>query len=212
MAVVLVAILSISVEASMNSGLVLPAANALQYPLNPFDREHVHSSYTSTSWRVFPGVAAAGGCQHALSSRFRRKIGRGRRGWSRILGVWLFATGLFLAAMPVQAVNVNTATVEQLSTVRGVGPKTAQRIVKERERGGYFESLEDLSDRIRGIGLKRMQRLEAAGLRVEKPLESSKGQVIRPAASAPVRQDLLPSSQLSSPSKTSQPARRPEVH
>jgi competence protein ComEA len=89
-----------------------------------------------------------------------------RSRWTRAFGTLALAAGLSLAAMPVQALDLNTATIEQLRGIRGLGPKTAETIVKERERGGRFESMEDLSDRVRGIGLRRAQALEAAGLRV----------------------------------------------
>jgi len=62
------------------------------------------------------------------------------------------------------AVDVNTADVEQLMTVRGIGPKTAQLIMAERQRGGAFESWSDLSDRVKGIGSKKTASLQAAGL------------------------------------------------
>ena len=68
--------------------------------------------------------------------------------------------------LSVQALDLNTATAEQLKDLRGVGPRTAQIIVQERNRAGPFESLEDLSDRVRGIGPKRLQALQTAGLRV----------------------------------------------
>jgi competence protein ComEA len=94
--------------------------------------------------------------------------GRPRRSrWPRAIGSLALAAGLSLASMPTRALDVNTATIDQLRAVRGVGPKTAETIVKERERGGRFESMEDLSDRVRGIGSRRAQALEAAGLRVE---------------------------------------------
>jgi competence protein ComEA len=75
----------------------------------------------------------------------------------------LAGVGVGLSA---QALELNTASAEQLKDLRGVGPRTAQIIVQERNRAGPFESLEDLSDRVRGIGPKRLQALQAAGLRV----------------------------------------------
>lgn len=62
------------------------------------------------------------------------------------------------------AVDVNTADVTQLMSVRGIGPKTAQLIMAERQRGGEFESWSDLSDRVKGIGSKKTAALQAAGL------------------------------------------------
>ncbi|OZI51261.1 hypothetical protein CAL21_04910 [Bordetella genomosp. 4] len=89
-----------------------------------------------------------------------------RRRWARALGRVALAGGLALIAMPAHALDANMATVEQLEAINGVGPRTARIIVQERERAGLFESLEDLSDRVRGIGRKRLGRLRAAGLTV----------------------------------------------
>lgn len=62
------------------------------------------------------------------------------------------------------AVDVNSATQEQLRGIRGIGPKTAQIIIEERTRGGRYESFEDLSDRVKGIGPKKSAALQASGL------------------------------------------------
>lgn len=73
-----------------------------------------------------------------------------------------------LVLLPRQAVgmDLNQATSNQLQSLPGIGPKTAAMIVQERERGGAFTSLEDLSDRVRGIGPKRLEALQEAGLQV----------------------------------------------
>jgi competence protein ComEA len=60
-------------------------------------------------------------------------------------------------------VDVNLASVQALESVKGIGAVTAQRIVAERARGPY-ESLEHLSERLSGIGPKRIQKLKSAGL------------------------------------------------
>lgn len=65
------------------------------------------------------------------------------------------------------ALDLNTATEAQLKGVRGIGPKTAQIILEERERGGRYESFSDLSDRVKGIGPKKASALQAAGLAIE---------------------------------------------
>lgn len=51
-------------------------------------------------------------------------------------------------------ININTATIAQLDTLPGIGPKTAQRILEQRP----YSSLNDL-DRVPGIGPKTLQRL-----------------------------------------------------
>jgi competence protein ComEA len=55
-------------------------------------------------------------------------------------------------------VDVNTATVEQLETLPGVGPAIAGRIVQHREQHGPFRTPGDLRD-VSGIGEKRFQDL-----------------------------------------------------
>ncbi|MGN6578508.1 MAG: ComEA family DNA-binding protein [Bordetella sp.] len=77
------------------------------------------------------------------------------------------AGGLVLAmSSSASALDVNSASAEQLESLRGVGPKMARVIVQERQRGGRFESIEDFSDRVRGIGPRKAKALQAAGLTV----------------------------------------------
>lgn len=73
------------------------------------------------------------------------------------------------AAQPAQ-VNANVATAAELETIKGIGPKTARSIVSERQRSGLFESFQDFSERIRGIGTKRAASLRAAGLVIGPPI------------------------------------------
>ena len=54
-------------------------------------------------------------------------------------------------------VNINTATMEELMELPGIGPTLARRIIQERE-GTPFRKLEDLL-RVPGIGPKRMENL-----------------------------------------------------
>ncbi|WAI82769.1 MULTISPECIES: ComEA family DNA-binding protein [Achromobacter] len=90
----------------------------------------------------------------------------GRRLWQHTLGAILLIGGLGFAAPEARALDVNQASAQQLETIRGIGPRTAEIIINERERGGRFDSFEDLAERVRGIGEKKAKALEAAGLQV----------------------------------------------
>jgi competence protein ComEA len=57
-----------------------------------------------------------------------------------------------------QPLNLNTATLEQLDTLSGIGPATAQKILDYREEVGGFGSIEELGE-IPGIGDKRLASL-----------------------------------------------------
>ncbi len=61
-------------------------------------------------------------------------------------------------AIAAPSVNVNTATVEQLQQVKGIGPKTAEKIVVYRQENGNFASLDELQN-IRGIGVKSLNTM-----------------------------------------------------
>jgi competence protein ComEA len=59
---------------------------------------------------------------------------------------------------PSGPLDLNTATLEQLDSLPGVGPATAKAIIAERQRRGGFRSVEDLLD-VRGIGPAKLDAL-----------------------------------------------------
>jgi competence protein ComEA len=62
---------------------------------------------------------------------------------------------------PAGPVHLNSATLEQLDSLPGVGPVTAQKILDYRQKHGAFTSLDEL-DAIPGIGAARIEQLRDA--------------------------------------------------
>ena len=162
--------------------------------MNPFVQSTVARGLPLAQWRR-PRRASASGKPHA-----------GKRALRRALGVLLLSAGLGVAAPTAQAVDVNQATASQLESVRGIGPRTAEIIVRERERGGAFASLDDLSERVRGIGPKKAQALQAAGLTIS----GKAGAAAAPAAAAAAGAKPEPGKPaVAQPSGAKPPAARP---
>jgi competence protein ComEA len=55
-------------------------------------------------------------------------------------------------------VNINTANLEELQRLPGVGPVTAQRILEYRNRNGRFESVDELME-VEGIGPSKLEKM-----------------------------------------------------
>jgi competence ComEA-like helix-hairpin-helix protein len=63
-------------------------------------------------------------------------------------------------------IDVNTASAAELEQVKGIGPRTAQRIIEARETGGRFRDAEDLRKRVTGIGPAKVKSMSAGGLNI----------------------------------------------
>ena len=62
------------------------------------------------------------------------------------------------SSSPAWPVDLNTADLEALDTLPGVGPVTAQAILDYREENGPFSSVEELEN-VYGIGEKTLENL-----------------------------------------------------
>jgi competence protein ComEA len=71
---------------------------------------------------------------------------------------WLVACLLSIGAWAGQAVNINTASAEELAeALKGVGLSKAEAIVAYRQTHGGFQHIDELVN-VKGIGLRTVDR------------------------------------------------------
>ena len=63
-----------------------------------------------------------------------------------------------MAKDKLSKININSASVEQLTTLNGIGDKTAQAIVDYRKKNGDFTNLKDLVN-VKGIGVATLKKV-----------------------------------------------------
>lgn len=65
---------------------------------------------------------------------------------------------LFVCSSALAAININTATQQQLESLNGIGPVKAKAIIDYRSKNGAFKTVDDLK-RVSGIGDKTLDKL-----------------------------------------------------
>lgn len=70
----------------------------------------------------------------------------------------LLCAMMFWASMVLAAVDLNTADKAALESVKGIGPKKAEAIIKYRTEHGPFKSVDELAN-VKGFGKKTIDKI-----------------------------------------------------
>jgi competence protein ComEA len=104
------------------------------------------------------GGARAGADLSAVNLASKLEDGRQVLVPRRVAGAAIATAAPGAPGAPAMPIDLNTATLEQLDTLDGVGPATAQRILGYRQEHGGFGSVDELGQ-VPGIGDKRLAAL-----------------------------------------------------
>lgn len=63
------------------------------------------------------------------------------------------------AGQASEKISLNSATVEQLQELPGIGPSIAKRIIEHRTKVGRFNRIEEVIN-IKGVGEKKFQKIK----------------------------------------------------
>jgi competence ComEA-like helix-hairpin-helix protein len=62
--------------------------------------------------------------------------------------------------LPIDKININSASVEDLEKIKGIGKTIALRIVEYRYQNGGFASIDDLKN-VKGVSVARFEKIKA---------------------------------------------------
>ncbi len=114
--------------------------------------------------RVADAIAAAGGLsENADTSQINQAafLNDGEKIYIPAIGEEeINSSGNYSSvAEDASKIDINTATSEELQTLTGVGPATAEKIISYRSDVGYFSEIEELKN-VDGIGEKTFNKLK----------------------------------------------------
>ena len=139
--------------AAPSSKLVVDVAGAVRRP-------GLHELAPGT--RIADAVAAAGGATakaDITAVNLAAPIADGEQIVVPARGAGAAGASSGAAPSPTAPLDLNSASLEQLDALPGIGPTTAQKILDYRQAHGSFHSLADL-DAVPGIGQGRIEQLK----------------------------------------------------
>ncbi len=72
----------------------------------------------------------------------------------------MLLAGLLFSSLTLAAININTATLQELAALNGIGSVKAQAIIDHRKANGPFKSVDQLKD-VKGIGDATFDKIKA---------------------------------------------------
>ena len=78
--------------------------------------------------------------------------------WVFILLIAFFTLSSYVLT-DTNKININTATVEELVSLPGIGNKIANRIIEYREQNDNFKTIEEIMN-VKGIGKKKFKKIK----------------------------------------------------
>jgi competence protein ComEA len=148
-------------SASLNGSGAVPASRLVVYVVGAV--RHAGLYRLPQGSRVADAVARAGGVTRradpaALNLAAPVADGEQVLVPARLPRAVAAAQGVPIPGVPAGPIQLSSATAEQLDSLPGIGPVTAQKILDYRAEHGAFRSVEELDD-VPGIGPTRVEQL-----------------------------------------------------
>jgi competence protein ComEA len=136
------------------AGLVVDVAGAVRRP---------GLYHLPTGTRIADAVAAAGGATAKADETLVNLAAPLADGEQVLVPARGSASGAGGTPSPTAPLDLNTASAEQLDTLPGIGPATAQKIIDYRQAHGPFRSLDELEG-VPGIGPSKVAQLKGLAI------------------------------------------------
>jgi len=122
------------------------------------DEIEMRTSYSAKGTEFINAILRTGSCwlmAQTLNPK-EKKMTNGKMMVVVILAVFIgLISALSVNAAETKKININTASVEELAQLKGIGPSHAAKIVAYREKNGPFKMPEELTQ-VSGIGQKTL--------------------------------------------------------